>query len=141
MTKSEVAKVSVRLKVPFHDLDPMGIVWHGNYLKYFEIARDALFERRGFDIYKYCVANDYVLPIIRITVKHVHPLRLADEFTCEAVLVEARNKLVVDYEIRLCEKDKLVAKARTEQAAVTVKDEKLELRIPEEIAKEIGMEE
>ncbi len=28
--------------LPFHDLDPMRVVWHGNYMKYFEIARDGL---------------------------------------------------------------------------------------------------
>ena len=24
--------------VPFHDLDPMQIMWHGNYLKYFDMT-------------------------------------------------------------------------------------------------------
>ena len=28
--------------IPFHDIDPMGVVWHGNYFRYFEIAREAL---------------------------------------------------------------------------------------------------
>ena len=26
-------------KVSFFDCDPMGVVWHGNYLKYLEVAR------------------------------------------------------------------------------------------------------
>jgi len=32
----------VRIEVPFHDLDPAGYVWHGNYAKYLELARCAL---------------------------------------------------------------------------------------------------
>ena len=32
----------VELTVPFHDVDMMGVVWHGNYFRYFEIAREAL---------------------------------------------------------------------------------------------------
>ena len=27
------------ITIPFFDLDPMNVVWHGNYIKYFEIAR------------------------------------------------------------------------------------------------------
>ena len=37
----------IRLSVPFHDLDPMDVVWHGNYLKYFDMARFALFREAG----------------------------------------------------------------------------------------------
>lgn len=31
--------VDVDLTIPFHDVDVMGVVWHGNYFRYFEIAR------------------------------------------------------------------------------------------------------
>ena len=37
--------------VPFHDVDPMGLVWHGHYLKYLDEARMALFDRSGLDLY------------------------------------------------------------------------------------------
>ena len=40
-------------RVPFHDLDPLQIVWHGNYLKYFDIARFGLFKQAGLDLYQY----------------------------------------------------------------------------------------
>ena len=50
MTKT--ALTSVDIVIPFHDNDPMGIVWHGNYFKYFEMARDALLERAGMPIPK-----------------------------------------------------------------------------------------
>ncbi len=33
------------IEVPFYDLDPMGVVWHGNCFRYFELARCALVER------------------------------------------------------------------------------------------------
>ena len=29
----------VIIEVPFHDVDTMNVVWHGHYLKYFEIPR------------------------------------------------------------------------------------------------------
>lgn len=43
----------VKIRVPFFDLDPMQIVWHANYLNYFEVARAALFEGNGIDLYSF----------------------------------------------------------------------------------------
>ena len=39
---------SVVIKVQFYDLDPMGIVWHGNYPRFLEQARSELFEKISF---------------------------------------------------------------------------------------------
>ena len=35
-------QADVVLTVSFHDCDPMGVVWHGNYFRFFEIGREAL---------------------------------------------------------------------------------------------------
>ena len=29
----------IEIKIPFYDLDPMNIVWHGNYIKYLESSK------------------------------------------------------------------------------------------------------
>jgi len=34
--------VSVELEIPFHDCDPLFVVWHGRYLEYMEVGRQAL---------------------------------------------------------------------------------------------------
>ncbi len=39
----------IELSPAFHDLDPMDIVWHGNYAKYLEIARNALMAKFDYD--------------------------------------------------------------------------------------------
>ena len=39
----------ITLAPAFHDCDPMQVVWHGNYFKYFEIARCALLQRYDYD--------------------------------------------------------------------------------------------
>ena len=33
----------VTLTVPFQDADPTGLVWHGNYFRYYDVARVAFF--------------------------------------------------------------------------------------------------
>ena len=131
----------VRLQVPFHDLDPLQVVWHGNYLKYFEIARDRLFEERGLHLYQYYQDRHYMFPIVRTSTKHVHPLRYGDRFEVCAELGAARVKLVVQYTLRLVDHGTLCAKGHTEQVAVRTEDLSLELRIPTDIQKLFGVAE
>ncbi|MFP4474627.1 MAG: acyl-CoA thioesterase [Desulfatibacillaceae bacterium] len=123
----------VRMTVPFHDLDPLQVVWHGNYMKYFDIARQALFDSLEVDLYDIKARFGYVFPIIRQSVKHSHPLRHRDEFLCRARLVQAARKIVVEFEVRLVD-GTLCARAVSEQAAVRVPDGKLCLKVPEPLA-------
>jgi acyl-CoA thioester hydrolase len=129
---------SVKLKVPFYDIDLMQIVWNGNYLKYFVVARQALFRECGVDLYRYMQEKRYVFPVIRSTVKHVRPLRLDDEFICKATLRESSVKIVLDFEIRLIANGQLCATGRSEQAALLVPEMELALKIPEEIQRALS---
>ena len=47
MTREHHASFEIEHKVAFYELDPMQIVWHGNYYKYFEDARSALLRRQA----------------------------------------------------------------------------------------------
>ena len=40
----------IELGPAFHDLDPMGVVWHGHYLKYLELARCALLQTFDYQL-------------------------------------------------------------------------------------------
>jgi len=62
---SETKSFEIRKTVPFYDLDPMQIVWHGNYFNYFEDARRELLEHLGIDLYKYFEKTKTIFPIIR----------------------------------------------------------------------------
>ena len=126
-------------KVPFYDLDPMQIVWHGNYLNYFEDARRAMLDHMGVDLYQYYERTGIVFPIIRTATKHIYPLRYGDEFICKATLVDSRFKIVVDFEIRLAADDKVCARGRTEQVAVQAPQMEILLRVPEEIRAALGI--
>lgn len=131
--------VDVELQVPFHDVDALQVVWHGHYLKYFEVARDALFARAGFDLYRFAAEREYVFPVVRTATKHIHPLRRGDRFRCRAELVDARSKLVVEYVIRLAADDRLCARGRTEQVAVTLAGG-LEFSIPVDVRRALGVD-
>jgi acyl-CoA thioester hydrolase len=123
----------VRISVPFFDLDPMQIVWHGNYLNYFEIARAALFEHHGVDLYSYYEREKIIFPIIRTATKHIFPLKHRDEIIVKATLVDAHSKLVVDFEIRRVDNGSVCARGRTEQVAVKTPEMETLFSLPEDI--------
>jgi acyl-CoA thioester hydrolase len=132
---------SVRLKVPYYDVDMMQIVWHGNYLKYFDMARQALFSECGVDLHRY-MEEGFAFPIVRCTIKHISPLRFNDEFICTAVLKEATVKIVLDFEIKLTSNNKVCTRGRSEQVALRVPEMEMAFLIPEEIKKALfGKEE
>ena len=128
----------VKISVPFFDLDPMQIVWHGNYLNYFEIARAALFEHYGVDLYSYYDREKIIFPIIRTSTKHIFPLRHRDEIICKATLVDANIKLVVDFEIRKTADNSVCARGRTEQVAVKTPEMETLFSIPQDIRNLLG---
>jgi acyl-CoA thioester hydrolase len=129
---------SVKLNIPFHDTDAMQVVWHGNYLKYFEIARDAMFSEKGIDLFDFFCRYGYLFPIIRSSVKYISPLRVRDEIVCTASLKEARRKIIVDFAIRRVADNVLCATGTTEQAAVLLTGTGMDLEIPKEIRDALG---
>jgi acyl-CoA thioester hydrolase len=135
---SEKKSFEVKYIVPFYDLDPMQIVWHGNYLNYFEIARAAMLEHYGVDLYSYYGRSKLLFPIIRTQTKHIFPLRHRDEIIIKATLADAYVKLVVDFEIRLAADGKVCARGRTEQVTVKAPEMETIFSIPEDIRQALG---
>ena len=63
--------------VRFNETDPLGIVWHGNYITYFEDGREAFGRHFGIsylDIQK----SGFVTPIIKSVCEHKFPLKYGD---------------------------------------------------------------
>ncbi len=140
MNAKKHKSIEVRLKVAFHDLDPLHLVWHGNYMKYFDIARFALFKDSGVDLYEYSVKKQYVFPITRTSTKHIVPLRYGDEFICKATVIEAHIKIAIDFEIRLADNATVCTIGRSDQVAVKMPEMELQLEIPDDISRALGFE-
>ena len=128
----------IQMKVPFHDLDPMQVVRHGNYFKYFDVARFGLFESVGVDLYGYLKSRQMVFPITRSSIKHILPLRFDDTFICRATVTEARYKIAMDFEIRRTDTGEICTRGKGEQVAVKLPDMTLEFEIPPQITRALG---
>ena len=128
----------VGITVPFHDLDPMNIVWHGNLMKYFDVARFALLDQCGIDLQDYFEKTNYLFPIIKTSTKHIIALRNRDELLCKVTVLEARIKIVMDFEIRRKGDHQICARGRSEQVAVVYPQMEMMFEIPDDIRKPLG---
>ena len=126
------------MSVPFHDLDPMQIVWHGNYFKYFDQARFALFRKYGIELYDLHRERGLLLPVTRTRTKYVQTLGHGDAFTCCATLVECQVKVVIDFVIIRTRDGRRCTTARSEQVALQMPQNELLLEIPEIIRNAFG---
>jgi acyl-CoA thioester hydrolase len=134
MKKPLAAEVEV--EVEFHDVDPMGVAWHGHYLKYFERARCALL--RSFD-YDYPQMRDsgYAWPIVDCRLKYVAPSRYGQRLMVRATLTEWENRLRIEYLIRDAQSGTRVTKGYTIQVAVAMPGGELQFVSPPVLLKKL----
>ncbi|MEX2489997.1 MAG: thioesterase family protein [Pseudomonadales bacterium] len=118
------------LLVPFHDVDPMGIVWHGHYLKYFEVARCELLNVFEFG-YMEMADSGYAWPVIDTRIKFIQPLRFDQRIIVTSTLKEWDYRLKIDYVIRDKENGQRLTRGYTIQAALDRTTNELCLPLPE----------
>ena len=138
MNKKSLRYYEMPLTIPFHDLDPLHIVWHGNYLKYFDMVRFGLFRNAGIDLYEYYQKTQFLFPITKTTTKHIIPLQYRDDIICSAKVIEARIKIVIDFEIKRVDSTEICTRGRGEQVAVKFPEMEMMLEIPEDIRTALG---
>ncbi len=123
-------RAEVTLEIPFHDVDVMGIVWHGHYVKYLEIARTALMRKAGLDVPE-MTATGCGWPIVTCELKYIKPLRYGQRVTVEAVLEEYEQRLKVAYVLRDAESGTRLSRASTVQIAVDMATGEVRFETPE----------
>lgn len=109
----------VEMQVQFFDLDPMEIVWHGNYVKYLEVARCALLDRIDYN-YPQMKASGYAWPVIDLHLRYAAPARFGQKIRLRARIVEWENRLKIDYLISDAETGKRLTRASSTQVAVDI---------------------
>ncbi|HNP49584.1 MAG TPA: acyl-CoA thioesterase [Bacteroidia bacterium] len=89
----------IEIHVRFNEADPLGIVWHGHYIRYFEDGREAFGQKYGLgylDMYK----KGYVVPVVSVECDYKRSLRYGDKMIiettyipCEAAKIQFRYTL------------------------------------------------
>jgi acyl-CoA thioester hydrolase len=129
MRKEGAISASIEATVAFHDIDIIGVMWHGHYLKYLENARWALMDQIGFG-YEVMRDSGFAWPIVEMHVKYVHAAKLGDQLRVRASLVEWENRLVVNYLVLRADEERL-ARAKSVQVAVDAHSLALQFTTPQ----------
>ncbi len=91
-----IPEATVTVEVPFHDVDMMGVVWHGHYFKYLEIARSALLDTIRYN-YREMRDSGFSWPVVDVRLRYLRPARLGQQIRVRARLVEHELRLRIDY--------------------------------------------
>ena len=113
------ARLSHRIEeVPaFYDIDPMEIVWHGQYVKYLERARSALLHKFDYD-YPRMRESGFAWPIVDMRLKYVRPARFGQVLSIAAEIVEWEHRLRIEYQISDAKTGEKLNRAYTVQVAL-----------------------
>ena len=132
MTKHKPSISAVaRTEVRFHDCDPLGIMWHGNYVKYFEEGREAFGKKYAFD-YMEMYHKGFATPIVHLHADFKKPLRYRDVALIETTYKRTEAaKIIFDYTIRNEATGEIICKGNTIQVFVGSKDLELSLVVPD----------
>jgi acyl-CoA thioester hydrolase len=89
----------LRVRVAFADTDAMGVVWHGNYLRWFEMGRTELMRPTELP-YPALVGRGIHLPVIEALVRYRKPARYDDLLVVRIGRIDAGGvRLRIDYRI------------------------------------------
>ena len=88
-----------RIEIPFSDCDPLGIVWHGNYIKYFENGREAFSKEHDFDYVDF-YNKGYTTPFVHLQCDFKRSMIYRDIGLVETIYRNtAAAKVIFDYTI------------------------------------------
>jgi acyl-CoA thioester hydrolase len=91
-------EASIEVRIPFHDVDSAGVVWHGHYFKYLELARCALLDKIGYN-YTQMNESGYVWPVVDLNARFSRPIIYDQLVKVVARLEEWEYRLKIGYQI------------------------------------------
>lgn len=129
----------IELLPGFCDLDPMDIVWHGNYVKYLEVARCALLAKFNYD-YPQMRVSGYMWPIVDLRLKYVRPISYGQRVILRAEITEWENRLKIEYQMRDAVSGEKINQASTIQVAVEAASGEMQYVSPAVLLQRLGVE-
>ena len=96
----------------YHDTDCGGVVYYGNYLKFFEEARTLYMAAKGFSVPALMQQGKYFV-VARQEVEYKYPVRYADVITVDTKVLEISDIKIVFENIITNQNGRLCTKGKT----------------------------
>lgn len=120
----------VEIKVRYSETDQMSLVYHANYIIWFNIARDELMRQFGVSITKW-EGLGYLFPVVEVHCYYKYPARYGDVVIVKATTeLSSVPKIQVNYEVLHKKTKRQLAIGKTVNV-ITTKDGRLLLRMPD----------
>lgn len=116
----------------------MGVLWHGRYAEYFELARVALMERFDYG-YAQMADSGYAWPVLDYRVRYLKPLRVGQRIRIKTWIVEWQFRLKLAYLISDAVSGVALTRGHTVQAAVRLASGELQMASPEVLRQRLGV--
>jgi acyl-CoA thioester hydrolase len=128
MVKNLECKTEIRVR--FNEADPLGIVWHGHYIRYFEDGREDFGIRYGvgyMDFYH----NGLVVPVVHVDCAFKKSLRYGDTVIIETTFIPCdAAKIQFSYRLFNQKTQEIVATGRSVQVFLDREHSALQLLNP-----------
>jgi len=121
----------IEFKIKFNEVDVLGIVWHGHYIRYFEDGREAFGDKHGLaymDIYH----QGYTAPIVNIHCDYKKSLVYGDSAILETTYIDnPAAKLVFKYKLYRASNKEVIAEGMSVQVFLDRNTKQLQLITPD----------
>ena len=89
-----------RLRVRYAETDQMGVVYHANYLVWFEVGRVELMREIGFDYKAMEIDDDCHIAVVEATARYRCPARYDDQILVRTRMIAVRGFVIkFEYEV------------------------------------------
>ncbi|MCL1810114.1 MAG: acyl-CoA thioesterase, partial [Clostridiales bacterium] len=121
-------KFKAKVRVPYADTDRMGIVYHANYIKYFEVGRTEFLREIGYP-YAQLEADGIWLPVASVSCEYKSPAWYDDLLEVNTWVGSLKGAtIVMAYEIFREGTGELIAKGETKHPVTDDKLKPIKLR-------------
>ena len=108
-----------RVRVRYAETDQMGVVYHANYLVWFEVGRVELMRQRGLDYKHMEIEEGCGIAVVEATARYKAPARYDDELIVETAVLQVRGPVVrFGYRILRAEDRLLLCEGETRHVVV-----------------------
>jgi len=108
-----------RLRVRYAETDQMGVVYHSNFIIWFEVGRVELLRQLGFEYSAMEREDDCHIAVVDVRVRYKSPARYDDEILVRTRLKNVRDSLLhFTYEVARATDGALLAEGETTHLVV-----------------------